>query len=115
MGVGIEITLGMLPVIVNTKKMSLVAGPVAGIKYVYLPDLTTGLDFYTFTAPSFSFCYGVKSIFYLGNDVCFSAEFSRFATSMAVVSTPSGANINTPMNLNVLRIGVAYRFSGWWW
>ncbi len=104
-----SVTLGLFPVAVNNKNLSLAVGPMAGVNFYII----SGNYSYGSIDSKITLCYGVKTNLYLGENVMFFMQLMLNAANTATLSdTYSGYSV--PTNYNMLNIGIAYKFDTWW-
>ena len=118
---GYSESLSFIPmaVLVNTRKISLSAGPEIGIGLFYTPEPENSFGgAVTFNDDAdFGISYGLRSNLLIGSALGFFIEYTTF--SVKSVSTEyGGVTQSIPVNHDMLKISISYRFDnrywGWW-
>lgn len=106
------ITLGLNPVLFNHRSLTLTAGAVAGVGFYTIATSVnnTSASF----NPDFSFCYGLKSNLYLGDNCMFFIQAILNAANSTTI-TGYSSDYSVPVSYNTLTAGVAFKFESWWW
>lgn len=108
-----RLSMGLYPILVNKTKLSLTAGVFGGFNFMLFPQMTN-----TYSANSVgdqaSFCYGIKSCLFLGQNVMLYAKLLLNTKNTADVQTSFG-DYTVPANYNSVSIGINYKFEPFWW
>jgi|GEM_PF-6249694 len=108
-GTNTTITLGLAPILVNKKNLSLTAGVEAGIAFCEFSSTVAGADL---TSGLFSPVLGIKSNLYLGENCMFYLQ-AHFLTQNQVTVSDYAGDYSAKANLNTISIGVSFKFDSW--
>jgi tetratricopeptide (TPR) repeat protein len=114
-GFEVAATFGVMPVLINKKKIALTVGPEIGFKLISMPDISSVYGSYSFSNGTlFRPCFGLKTDLFIGNNMMFFSEYLRTVANSITASPPFGDN-TVPVNYNLFRIGISVRVSDWWY
>jgi hypothetical protein len=106
------LTVGLSPVIINQKNIALTIGALAGVDFYFTG---AGSSYATASiASKITFCYGVKSTLYLGENVMIYMQLQLNAANTADISSDYIQSYTVPANYNILNMGISYKFDAWW-
>lgn len=115
-GLGGDLTLGIFPVLFNSKMVGVAAGPAAGAKMLYISDISDNYGYYSLSSSVFSMNYGIRANIYLGQKCMFYTEYALNSRKTVKAESYGPTGMRTAkVDLDLFRIGVAYRFDGWYY
>jgi hypothetical protein len=107
-----NISVGVMPVLLNKKDISLAAGPLLGIGISLLPDMGD----YTFSSNNiFSFYYGLRGDLILGEYTIVYLQYAHSGTNTVTAELPIGVTNSITNNQGMLTFGVRLKLNRWWW
>ncbi len=114
-----EFTVGLQVVVAGSRKVTFTAGPIAGGRMTIMPSMVYGQSLHYIATP-ISVSYGLKTNLFIGNKICWFAQYSNTLTT-SLQSYASQTSIEfaqrshqIPVNFGLLRVGVNYVIGAWW-